>query len=871
MIQSLRTALLASVALLTLGAGETGPGSIEARMSGAFGDFLVGRSAVQSSDFTTAAKYFEEALHDDPTVPELNSQAFLAALLAGQPQVNKLATLLPDNPLATLVLGDRDGKAGNWGAAQARFATLPPDQSAFQVLRPILLAWSEQGQGNPDAGLALLAPLVEGTRLRGLYALHAGLIADLAGRTDMAERYYKIAATDYGQLNLRVAVILASWQARSGHAAEAKHIIASLAAADGEFGMSRQGLEAELDRPVITSAAEGIAEGYFALAATVRQQSHELSEALVRLALDLRPGLTAARVLLSDIAATDKRPEAALAALSEIPGSDPLDPMIQLRRAALLDETGTTGEATTMLETLAAQHPDRPEPWAQLGDILRRKERFTEAVQAYGRAIDTLGVPSRANWPLFYARGIALERADQWGRAEADLQYALELAPDQPSILNYLAYSWAERGEHLDQAHAMLQRAMNTRANEGAYIDSFGWVLLRQGDTAGAIKQLERAVELEPEDTTINGHLGDALAASGRMREGGVPVAPRAQPQARCRRGQAAERQAGGLARHADAGGRARLRRTEVISPVRPGAASAPGPRSTCFCTFWAAGLTAITCSTAWRCFPDVGDVLTAAPGTGLSLEVTGPFAAGLDGEGDNLVLRAARALQREAGLSHGAALGLEKHLPVASGIGGGSADAAAALRLLDRIWGCNLPASRLADIALGLGADVPVCLTGDPARMGGIGERIGVAPALPHCGMVLANPGVPVATARRVPRPRRGLFPAGGASRALGRRGGAGGRAGCPVQRSRSPRHPSSPADRRRAGVAARATGLPVRPHERLGRDMLRSVRHAGGRVRGARGSAGLVVLGRRDAVTAYAARRSTLWSGGGWGVAKR
>lgn len=145
--------------------------------------------------------------------------------------------------------------------------------------------------------------------------------------------------------------------------------------------------------------------------------------------------------------------------------------------------------------------------------------------------------------------------------------------------------------------------------------------------------------------------------------------------------------------------------------------------------------------------FPDIADSLSMAPADALSLEIAGPFAASLGGD-DNLVLRAARALLEAAHASRGAALLLDKRLPVASGIGGGSADAAAALRLLNRVWALGLPAPQLAGIALGLGADVPVCLASEPARMGGIGELIGVAPALPHCGIVLVNPGVPVATA---------------------------------------------------------------------------------------------------------------------------
>ena len=141
--------------------------------------------------------------------------------------------------------------------------------------------------------------------------------------------------------------------------------------------------------------------------------------------------------------------------------------------------------------------------------------------------------------------------------------------------------------------------------------------------------------------------------------------------------------------------------------------------------------------------FPAIGDVLHGAADAGLSLSVGGPFGARLANEADNLVLRAARRLAAATGYTGGARLVLEKHLPVASGIGGGSADAAATLRLLARLWGVAVPAG----LALELGADVPVCLASQPARMGGIGEVLGAAPGLPDFGLVLANPGVAVAT----------------------------------------------------------------------------------------------------------------------------
>lgn len=153
--------------------------------------------------------------------------------------------------------------------------------------------------------------------------------------------------------------------------------------------------------------------------------------------------------------------------------------------------------------------------------------------------------------------------------------------------------------------------------------------------------------------------------------------------------------------------------------------------------------------------FTDVGDALAADPPDGddpesLSLIVEGPFGVALSREAgdDNLVLKAARLLRKEAGVRRGARLRLLKRLPLASGIGGGSADAAAALRALARLWGVDLPRPRFEEIALALGADVPACFASRPARMSGIGERL-TPMQLPEMGVLLANPGVPLATDR--------------------------------------------------------------------------------------------------------------------------
>jgi 4-diphosphocytidyl-2-C-methyl-D-erythritol kinase len=146
--------------------------------------------------------------------------------------------------------------------------------------------------------------------------------------------------------------------------------------------------------------------------------------------------------------------------------------------------------------------------------------------------------------------------------------------------------------------------------------------------------------------------------------------------------------------------------------------------------------------------FTDIGDTLVAAPSDRLTLVVDGPFADALGGEQDNLVLRAARVLAEDGRRAPVAALHLIKRLPVASGIGGGSADAAAALRALNTLWGLDRSQADLEAVAGPLGADVPVCVASRPALMSGTGETLAPAPALPSgVGVVLVNPGVPSPT----------------------------------------------------------------------------------------------------------------------------
>jgi Flp pilus assembly protein TadD len=238
-----------------------------------------------------------------------------------------------------------------------------------------------------------------------------------------------------------------------------------------------------------------------------------------RLALDLSPHFALAQMLVGEIRDAQERPAEALALYQAIDPQSPYAWMAQLRAALELDALDRTDEAVAKLKSLAADRPTRSEPLIELGDILRSHKRFAEAVSAYDEAATRIPHPQPDDWRLFYSRGVAEERSNNWPRAEADLKQALALQPNQPLVLNYLGYSWIDRGENLNDALGMIKHAVDLRPNDGYIVDSLGWAYFRLHDFDHATEYLERAIELLPADPTINDHLGDAYWRAGRQAE----------------------------------------------------------------------------------------------------------------------------------------------------------------------------------------------------------------------------------------------------------------------------------------------------------------------------------------------------------------
>ncbi|HYM72321.1 MAG TPA: tetratricopeptide repeat protein [Stellaceae bacterium] len=493
-----------------------------------YGTYLAGRHAEQLRDYPAAASWFDKAIAADPESPELISRTFLMAVGAGnfdraRALSHEELKLDPTDALARLVLLIDRLKAGDTAEATHDAAGLPTE-GVHRFIGPLALAWTRMAAGDLPGADAALQLLDKFSGFKPLKDFQLGLLYDFAGRADKAGEYYAQTLAASPQLNWRLTDAIANFYNRHGKAAEAKALYQKFIDQNIGSEIAQSVLAtrpAGVPKPLIGSASDGLSEALFDLASVLNQtETMDLALVYDRFALALKPDFRLAQLLLADVLTAQNKPEQSLAVLDMIPRTSPYSWSGRLRVAANLDALERTDEAIAQLKDMAAESQNTISAEVQLGDLLRNKKRFAEAAAAYDEAIRRAkeqGLPDR--WTLFYDRGVSYERANEWKRAEPDLLHALKLKPEQPLILNYLGYSWIDKGENLDRGMKMVEKAVELRPEDGYIVDSLGWAHYRLGDYAAAVQYLERAVELVPADPTINDHLGDAYWRIGRLTE----------------------------------------------------------------------------------------------------------------------------------------------------------------------------------------------------------------------------------------------------------------------------------------------------------------------------------------------------------------
>ena len=497
------------------------------------GNFLAGRHAQAQRQIPTALEFLTAILETDPDNASLLRRAFILTALEGRiaesaDLARRLFGALGDdaqgrNPIADVALVAADIKAGRFDEAQKRVDGFP-ENGLNAFLSPLLAAWIRVGLGETDQALEALAALNKNDGFKAMFDLHAAVINEMAGRLEAAEEHYMNAADTPSGLSMRLVELLGGLYERSGKPEKAKAAYLMYL----EQHPNSQLLEPAMNRlesggravQTVETAADGVAEALFGVASSIRRQNaQDTALIFANMALYLRPDFPLTQILVADILESDDRLEKANTVYASINRASPVSWSARLRIASNLDRLDRPEEAEQQLRVMAAERPENIEPFNNLGDIMRGRERFADAVLAYDQAISRVTKMERRHWSLLYARGIALERSKQWPRAEADFLKALEFEPEQPYVLNYLGYSWVDQGLHLDEAQEMIKKAVKLRPNDGYIVDSLGWVLYRLGDFEGAAREMERAVELRPDDPVINDHLGDAYWKVGRRQE----------------------------------------------------------------------------------------------------------------------------------------------------------------------------------------------------------------------------------------------------------------------------------------------------------------------------------------------------------------
>jgi Flp pilus assembly protein TadD len=239
----------------------------------------------------------------------------------------------------------------------------------------------------------------------------------------------------------------------------------------------------------------------------------------LQFSLYLNPSSTFPLVALAGTQESAKRYAAAIATYDRIPKGTPLEVAVEISKALNLTQLKKIDEAQGLLEELARQFPRDIRPIEALGNIMRVNKRYAEAAGYYSKAITLIGKPQARHWTYFYMRGACYERLKKLPQAEADLQRALQLSPDQPLTLNYLGYTWIDHNRNLRKGLALIEKAVRLKPDDGDIVDSLGWAHFRLGNFQEAVKHLEQAVGLRPDDPTLNDHLGDAYWRVGRERE----------------------------------------------------------------------------------------------------------------------------------------------------------------------------------------------------------------------------------------------------------------------------------------------------------------------------------------------------------------
>ncbi|WP_146190636.1 tetratricopeptide repeat protein [Marinicauda salina] len=490
-----------------------------------YGAFLAGRYAGSARDTDASARFYGDALALDPESDFLSERAFYAALLAGDFDLADAsaatAAEAPDSPQLAQIYAVAADLAD--GRVNALLAETPEEFGAFgSLLDEILDQWGLIARGRRAEAEAAASELDTPLAASGHVLVHRALIFEAAGRMDRAEDAYRAAA---GSLDMEAftTLLLGEFLERRGRRAEAAALYEQeLERADHEDAALLDALErvrARRRAPRMPDAPEAAARALLAPSAMLAGSAPvEYTALYLRLIQRLDPEFDRNTLHLAGVLEELEMTDAALAAYGRL-ADGPFAQRAAVDAAWLEFRLGNREVAMARAATLT-ETTDARAPRLLLADLHRLSGQCETAADIYADVIDArreAGEP--VDWRYYFYEGVCRQTAGDWDAAEALFLQALDVAPDEPRILNHLGYNWIVLEENAERGFEMVARAAELAPDNGAILDSLGWGHFKEGRHDEAVRWLEDAVERSPADPTINWHLGDAYAAVGRSLE----------------------------------------------------------------------------------------------------------------------------------------------------------------------------------------------------------------------------------------------------------------------------------------------------------------------------------------------------------------
>ena len=503
--------------------------SVQARsffdFPGSSGSFLAGQFALEGLNTSLASSSLMEAAQAQWDNPEVVGRGFAALVADGRvdeslPVARHLLELEPDNILAKLVIATAALKERRYASVVTTLRGLGLSDFV-DIAATIIQAWARVGQNDLNRAFAEMDDMSNGS-IDGFLVFHKALMADLAGSpaaVDLARSAY-----ENDPFLGRIVEFYVRVLANSGRRDQALDILDKFSA-EGLVHPTVDRVRAIIEAGQVPgkyagSINAGAAELFQGIGVALgRDGSGDIALIFLRLGLYLDPSADATSLTVAQLFESAERYDAANQIYRSIQKDSPFHGEALVRTAENFDAMGDRPEAIRRLRNLVTIDPTNLVAITSLGNMLRLDEQFSEAAKVYTRAVKLVGGEHPRDWRYYYLRGIAYERSDLWDLAETDFLKALDLNPNQPQVLNYLGYSWVDKGIHLQRALGMIEQAVRSNPQDGYIVDSLGWAMFRLNQFDDAVRILERAVQLNPNDPEINDHLGDAYWRVGRKTE----------------------------------------------------------------------------------------------------------------------------------------------------------------------------------------------------------------------------------------------------------------------------------------------------------------------------------------------------------------